>query len=195
MSHKRLEQLRLTERSSDPANPSEGESVIWQSDGTGTGEDGDILMKITSAASTATLGISPKTRSKSTVYSGSDITWNGTTVVNLRSLSLEAGTWLLIGQTSFTHATTGGVNYIWMATSASSVLDADRVSGSQASFSTASGRHWYKFMGVVSPSSTTTYYLNCKLNGSGTSVCIDISIGTGIGNPDQAPAIYAVRLD
>lgn len=48
------ETLTLAEQSSDPADPAEGNSVIWQSDGTGTGEDGDILAKVTAASITNT---------------------------------------------------------------------------------------------------------------------------------------------
>jgi hypothetical protein len=42
------------ERSSDPADPPEGEYVIWMSDGTGSGDDGDIMFKITAGAVTKT---------------------------------------------------------------------------------------------------------------------------------------------
>ena len=47
--------LTLNEKSSDPSNPSEGQSVLWMSDGTGTGDDGDILIKITAAGVTKTV--------------------------------------------------------------------------------------------------------------------------------------------
>lgn len=50
-----IENLALTERSSDPSNPSEGMSVIWQSDGTGSGADGDIMIKITAGGTTKTV--------------------------------------------------------------------------------------------------------------------------------------------
>jgi hypothetical protein len=36
--------LLFVERSSDPSEPSEGEAVIWMSDGTGKGNDGDIMI-------------------------------------------------------------------------------------------------------------------------------------------------------
>jgi|GEM_PF-4111023 len=36
--------------SADPTTPRQGKSVIWQSDGTGSGDDGDIMMKITAVA-------------------------------------------------------------------------------------------------------------------------------------------------
>ena len=46
--------LKIKEASSDPANPSEGEAIIWMSDGTGSGDDGDILIKITAGGATKT---------------------------------------------------------------------------------------------------------------------------------------------
>lgn len=45
---------QYSERSSDPADPPEGYYVQWMSDGTGTGDDGDILIKITAGGSTKT---------------------------------------------------------------------------------------------------------------------------------------------
>lgn len=44
--------LTIEERTSDPSNPSEGHSVLWMSDGTGSGDDGDILIKITAGGVT-----------------------------------------------------------------------------------------------------------------------------------------------
>lgn len=44
----------LVEKSADPSDPAEGQSVMWQSDGTGTGDDGDILIKITAGGTTKT---------------------------------------------------------------------------------------------------------------------------------------------
>ena len=49
--------LRLGERNSDPANPPEGEVVIWMSDGTGSGSDGDIMIKGTAGGVTRTNSI------------------------------------------------------------------------------------------------------------------------------------------
>ena len=46
--------LEINERNSDPANPPEGRAVIWLSDGTGTGDDGDVLIKITAGGVTKT---------------------------------------------------------------------------------------------------------------------------------------------
>lgn len=46
--------IGLVERSEDPADPPEGCSFIWQSDGTGTGSDGDIYIKTTAGGSTTT---------------------------------------------------------------------------------------------------------------------------------------------
>lgn len=36
--------FRMLEKSADPAEPGEGECVIWMSDGTGKGDDGDVLI-------------------------------------------------------------------------------------------------------------------------------------------------------
>jgi len=36
--------LGLLEKSADPAEPAEGKTVIWMSDGTGKGDDGDVLI-------------------------------------------------------------------------------------------------------------------------------------------------------
>jgi hypothetical protein len=44
----------FNEKSSDPSDPSEGTAIIWMSDGNGTGDDGDIMMKITAGGSTKT---------------------------------------------------------------------------------------------------------------------------------------------
>lgn len=46
--------VRVMERSSDPADPPDGQCYIWMSDGTDSGDDGDILVKITAGGVTAT---------------------------------------------------------------------------------------------------------------------------------------------
>ncbi len=46
--------LELLERSLDPSNPAEGEAVLWMSDGTGSGDDGDLMVKITAGGTTKT---------------------------------------------------------------------------------------------------------------------------------------------
>ena len=46
--------LTLSEKSADPSDPAEGSCVIWMSDGTGTGDDGDVLIKVTAGGSTKT---------------------------------------------------------------------------------------------------------------------------------------------
>jgi len=38
------DRIRLLERSADPAEPTEGNCVIWMGDGTGKGDDGDIMI-------------------------------------------------------------------------------------------------------------------------------------------------------
>ena len=44
--------LELVELSADPSNPAEGRAVLWLSDGTGSGDDGDVMFKITAGGST-----------------------------------------------------------------------------------------------------------------------------------------------
>lgn len=50
-----LGSLTAMERSSDPADPAEGSFVLWMSDGAGSGDDGDIMIKITAASTTKTI--------------------------------------------------------------------------------------------------------------------------------------------
>lgn len=44
--------VEVVEMSTDPANPEEGRAVLWQSDGAGSGDDGDIMFKITAGGVT-----------------------------------------------------------------------------------------------------------------------------------------------
>ena len=44
--------LSILERSSDPTQPSEGQTVIWMSDGTGKGDDGDVMIASTAGGTT-----------------------------------------------------------------------------------------------------------------------------------------------
>lgn len=44
--------LTITERSSNPTAPSEGQFVVWMSDGTGHGADGDVLIASTAGGTT-----------------------------------------------------------------------------------------------------------------------------------------------
>ena len=43
------------EFASDPSDPSEGKWVMWMSDGTGAGDDGDIMVKVTAGSTTKTI--------------------------------------------------------------------------------------------------------------------------------------------
>jgi len=47
--------LILKERTYDPDNPAEGNSVIWMSNGHASGDDGDIMVKITAGGVTKTV--------------------------------------------------------------------------------------------------------------------------------------------
>lgn len=44
--------MSLSSQSSDPDDPSDGSMVIWLSDGTGSGDDGDVMVKITDTLGT-----------------------------------------------------------------------------------------------------------------------------------------------
>jgi hypothetical protein len=45
--------LKLQDQAADPTTPDAGNSAIWMSDGTGTGEDGDLLVTLVDSADTA----------------------------------------------------------------------------------------------------------------------------------------------
>jgi hypothetical protein len=47
--------LTLVEKSAEPADPAEGSSVLWMSNGIGSGDDGDIMIKITAGGVTKTV--------------------------------------------------------------------------------------------------------------------------------------------
>ena len=44
--------ITQSELSADPSDPAEGKSVTWQSDGTGSGDDGDLMVKLTAGGVT-----------------------------------------------------------------------------------------------------------------------------------------------
>ena len=49
-----LPTLKVLESGTDPSDPAEGKCIIWMSDGTGSGDDGDIMIKITAGGTTKT---------------------------------------------------------------------------------------------------------------------------------------------
>ena len=46
--------IRLQAQSADPADPPASEAVLWLSDGTGTGSDGDLIIKWADSAGSVT---------------------------------------------------------------------------------------------------------------------------------------------
>lgn len=46
--------LCLLERTADPPDPPEGVAILWMSDGTDSGDDGDIMITITAGGTTKT---------------------------------------------------------------------------------------------------------------------------------------------
>ncbi len=45
-------EVNLDALSADPDDPATNRSLLWQSDGTGSGDDGDIMIKITDSGGT-----------------------------------------------------------------------------------------------------------------------------------------------
>jgi hypothetical protein len=45
--------LVFSERVTDPADPAEGQAVMWMSDGTGSGDAGEIMLKVTTGGVTS----------------------------------------------------------------------------------------------------------------------------------------------
>ena len=43
----------MPERGTDPAKPANGNCIIWMSDGTGLGDDGDVICGITDGGGTS----------------------------------------------------------------------------------------------------------------------------------------------
>jgi hypothetical protein len=46
------DRIRLLERATDPAKPAEGNMIVWMSDGTGLGDDGDVIISSTAGGVT-----------------------------------------------------------------------------------------------------------------------------------------------
>jgi hypothetical protein len=107
--------ITVRELSADPADPDEGSFVKWMSDGTGSGDDGDIMMKITAGGvtKTTTLGetdtlatVTARGASTSNTIASTasvPITWGGTNTFQARQ-----GT---IGGTNSLYWTVGDTNY------------------------------------------------------------------------------------
>lgn len=124
-----------------------------------------------------------------------DINYNGTSAVNAgTSVTLAAGTWLLSWQAALQ---TDAVNtiYSFVATSNSGNADLNAVSGSIQSLVALSAAEKFMVGGsiIVTPGSSTTYYHMFQLNGGGTSVALDMSIGS-FPDPDNTPSMCAVRI-
>lgn len=52
--HIGAEPLTLKAQSADPADPAASQAVLWLSDGTGTGSDGDLIIKWADSAGSVT---------------------------------------------------------------------------------------------------------------------------------------------
>lgn len=198
-------QVKITNQlSSDPADPADGGAVIWMSDGTGTGEDGDLMVKLNNG-STVTRKISTVNNYyqdiKYPTQSGTDVNWNGTTPVDIGiSITLDPGTWFLTA--SHCLLLRGGTNacYLYLSTANDSTAKnvGVRVAGTEMTLfvdSSSFHRQYYSASVIVTPSTSTTYYIMGNLNGAGTEIMVDYSIAGGLPDPDMNGSIKAVRIE
>ena len=91
-----LSPLRLDSLSADPANPAEGSAVLWVSDGTATGSDGDVMIKIsaglTAASYTNAVNYSGFTINDSfTMTEGVDATGSASTTSTTIAIGCSSG--------------------------------------------------------------------------------------------------------
>lgn len=57
LNRKHLQGMTVSKESGDPSDPGTGEAVMWISDGTGTGEDGELLMKVNISGTSQTFAV------------------------------------------------------------------------------------------------------------------------------------------
>lgn len=85
----------IKENSTDPKTPLDGTSVIWLTDGTNTGSDGDILTKTTTNNVVNTTDFIAETNYVYSVSTATIVNYNNTNTVNALSVIIPPGTWLL----------------------------------------------------------------------------------------------------
>jgi len=105
--------LRGIERSADAVDPPEGEFAVWQSDGTATGADGDILIKVTAGGVTRTKTLLDYT--------------NPTAAVTATADGLTTG--LIVAGTTYVTITSAGANNIATLPSAVAALIGTSIRG------------------------------------------------------------------
>jgi len=172
----------MVQRSTDPGN-SAGRNPIWASDGTDSGIADDILT--INSGGTISL-ISCATPYVSSVYSSSDINWNGTTAINILSITLTAGTWQLTGRANLTGDSVGSL--VVNISSASASKTSVTTEAQSIGYGGTPHRQDMTIITVVSPTTSTTYYLNAWLfGGTGSGVMLHYTLG-------QRASMFAHRL-
>lgn len=113
--------LTLTEKNADMLNPSEGQSVIWQSDGTATGDDGDLFVKVTASGVTKTAQIFDFSTGSLNVQSGI-VYYDNLTYLLANSTELKDGA-QIVTRGYYAPGDNGGSEYIYHATGRKLLVD------------------------------------------------------------------------
>jgi hypothetical protein len=136
----------------------------------------------------------------------SGVNWNDTSLVNILSITLAAGTWLcgynmMVTIPAGYDAESVGAFTSSLSTSNSSV-DTGAISGTKiTSVQSISHSSTYTVpfsaTGTVTIASQTTYYLNIMPPGStalSTTPCIDTTLRDGIQDPDNLASAWAIQV-
>lgn len=162
---------------------------------------------ITSSLSTNSINFSNDSY-KQSVYSGANILYsvNGSDPMFLQvSLTLEAGVWMITytGSTIWLYQSSPTVVYLSTSDSAqpSATVKANLVPYSQTTYkgSGTAGVNTYFAVSnnvIVSPSSTTSYYLYASLNTTtaGPPIVYNQDMSGGLPNPDGVLKLIAIRI-
>lgn len=119
-----------------------------------------------------------------------NLSWNGTTPVQITSISLAAGTWVIHYDANvYGDGTQSGYTYICTTSNdeSTAVLGTCQMSYGDTFHSTSG-------TAVVTPASATTYYLCGMLNGAGAGVMIYNHYGAAKTNPDMTCSMWGLRM-
>jgi hypothetical protein len=185
--------FRIDEKTSLPTPSMEGRAIIFMSDGTNYGEDGDIISRHTANSETYTTLVAPKTPSYYSEYiSNTDIRYSSTTWVNITGteITLPPGNYLMGISLSLSCSTPS--QSIWTAIrekSSGTVLSLSEGINFDANSRLTTGATF-----LYAVNSETTYVASFRANGGLSSVAVDGSIGTGQTNPDCAQTLWAIPV-
>lgn len=190
--HKQIiceDSITINERSSDPSDPDSGSSVIWVGDGTGTGDDGDFLIKNNNGSSTITSLLSTRTPYVQSIRT-TDLLWNNTNTVNITSISITTGTWILYYSGSI--SVPNGVGVSWLSNVSAS--SATAISGTERIVPNGLYRGCSAIVVYEASSSETIYWNLDPSSTNSTNVAVDV-VTTGAGPAaDNNPVLLAIRL-